>query len=285
MISCRPISNLSYIRCPYWGIFSFDWDLRIFMELHAHPHLRDTHWHGVSSVEPLGSYPVRPALRDVSMSSCFPFGRRPFDLWVWFSFTHGWLGSHIRWRVIWAHLVLLTYHTLCLIALMWAILGIDSRAFWLWWTRSYDMTLHWGIAISESFFFLSDDHYVEAYSSQSMTDFWATSIPRRISDVLFHIGAWDMIGAFHLVCFTQGIPPFSVDDGFRYGCSLEVFRFISHWSTRYDWVIYLMWSQEHSLLIIVDIFLRWLDQDTDTYENMQRSLVISGFALYWGITL
>ncbi|KAL6325799.1 hypothetical protein AAG906_026628 [Vitis piasezkii] len=37
-----------------------------------------------------------------------------------------------------------------------------------------------------------------------------------------------------------GAYPFSVEDGFRYGCSLEVFRFISHWSTGYDWVIYLM---------------------------------------------
>ena len=45
------------------------------------------------------------------------------------------------------------HHTLCLIALMWAILGIGSRAFWLWWTRSYDMTLHWGIATLESFFY------------------------------------------------------------------------------------------------------------------------------------
>ena len=42
-----------------------------------------------------------------------------------------------------------------------------------------------------------------------MTDFWAMSIPRRISDVIFlHIGAWDMIGAFHMVYFTQGHTPF-----------------------------------------------------------------------------
>ena len=147
------------------------------MELHAHPHLRDTLWHYVSSVEPLGSYLVRPAPRDASMSSCFPSERRPFDLWVWFSCTCGWLGSRIRWRVIWAHLDLLTHHALCLIALMWAVLGIDSRAFWLWWTGSYGMTLHWGIAISESFIigwplcrgilflvddgFLSHDHSLE----------------------------------------------------------------------------------------------------------------------------
>ena len=46
-----------------------------------------------------------------------------------------------------------------------------------------------------------------------------------------------------------------------------------------------MWSQEHNLLIIVDMFLRWLDQDTDTYESLQQSLVISEIALYWGMTL
>ena len=167
------------------------------------------------------------------------------------------------------------HHTLCLIALMWAILRIDSGAFCLWWTRSYGMTLHWGIAILESFIigwplcrgilFSVDDGF--------------------LSHVLFHIGAWDMIGAFHLVYFTQGHTPFGRWWFFRYSCSSEVFRFISHWSTGYDWLISLMWSQEHSLLIIVDIFLRWLDQDTDTYESIQRSLVISGFALYWGITL
>ena len=57
----------------------------------------------------------------------------------------------------------------------------------------------------------------------------------------------------------RGIP-FSVDDGFfRHSCPLEAIRFISHWSMRYDWVISLMWSREHSLLIIVDIFLNdWI---------------------------
>ena len=133
------------------------------------------------------------------------------------------------------------HHTLCLIALMWAILGIDLGAFWSWWTMSYGMALHWGIAISESFF--PDDHYVEAYFSQSMMDFWAMFIPRRILDVLFHIGAWDMIGTFHLVYFTQGHTFFSRWwFFFKHSCSLETIRFISHWSTGYDWVIYLMWS-------------------------------------------
>ena len=107
------------------------------MELHAHPHLQDTHWHDVSSVKPLGSYPVRPALRDASMSSCFPFGRRPFDLWVWFSCTRGWLGSRIRWRVIWAHLVLLTYHTFN--ATLWRIPHFGRDVWipdWLAWSPS-----------------------------------------------------------------------------------------------------------------------------------------------------
>ena len=86
-----------------------------------------------------------------------------------------------------------------------------------------------------------------------------------------HFSHWSMRYDWRIssgVLYT-GAYPFSVDDGFRYDCSLEVFRFISHWSTRYDLVISLMWSQEHSLLIIVDIFFRWLDQDTGTYESMQ----------------
>ena len=93
-------SDLSRTWCHTGAYFLFDWDLRIFIELHAHPHLRDTHWHDVSFVEHLGSYPVRLAPRDTSMSSCFPSERRPFDLYVFFSCTRGWLGSRIRWRVI-----------------------------------------------------------------------------------------------------------------------------------------------------------------------------------------
>ena len=156
MISCRPISDLSYVRCPYWGILPF-WmrfmDLGGVVRLFPFTRRTSRRWsihylYDDSSVEPLGSYPIRLALLDASMSSCFPSGRCPFDLWVWFSCRRGWLGSRIRWRVIWAHLVLLTHHALCWIALMWAVLGIDSRAFWLWWTGSYGMSLHWGIAIS-----------------------------------------------------------------------------------------------------------------------------------------
>ena len=86
-----------------------------------------------------------------------------------------------------------------------SILIVMDRELW------YDLTL----GHSHLREFLSDDHYVEAYSSQSMTDFRAMSIPWRISDVLFHIRAWDMIGAFHLVYFTQGHTPLLVDDGFE----------------------------------------------------------------------
>ena len=39
------------------------------------------------------------------MSSGFPPGKRLFNLWVWFSYRHGWLGSSIRWWMIWAHLI------------------------------------------------------------------------------------------------------------------------------------------------------------------------------------
>ena len=137
------------------------------------------------------------------------------------------------------------HHTLCLIALMWAIFGIDSGAFCLWWTRSYGMTLHWGIAISESFIIgwpLCRDILF------SVNDGFLSHV------LFFHIGAWDMIGAFHLVYFTQGHTPFRSMMVFRHSCSFETIRFISHWSTGYDWLISLMWSREHSLLIIVDVF-------------------------------
>ena len=30
---------------------------------------------------------------------------RLFDLWVWFSYGHRWLGLHIRWWMIWGHLI------------------------------------------------------------------------------------------------------------------------------------------------------------------------------------
>ena len=43
----------------------------------------------------------------------------------------------------------------------------------------------------------------------SVDDGFLSHVPWRISDVLFHIGAWDMIGAFHLVYFTQGHTLFS----------------------------------------------------------------------------
>ena len=104
---------------PYWGILPF-WmrftDLGGVVRLFPFTRRTSRRWsirylYDDSSVEPLGSYPVRPALLDASMSSCFPSGKRPFDLWVWFSCIHGWLGSRIRWRVIWAHLAFPTYHT------------------------------------------------------------------------------------------------------------------------------------------------------------------------------
>ena len=34
-----------------------------------------------------------------------PSERCLFDLWAWFSCRHGWLGSSIRWGMIWAHLI------------------------------------------------------------------------------------------------------------------------------------------------------------------------------------
>ena len=105
------------------------------------------------------------------------------------------------------------HHTLCLLALMWAILGIDSGAFCSWWTRSYGMTLHWGIAISESFFsigwplcrgifFSVDDGFLSHVHSSE--DIWC----------LF--SHWSMRHDYYIssgVLYT-GAYPLSTDDGF-----------------------------------------------------------------------
>ena len=109
------------------------------------------------------------------------------------------------------------HHTLHLIALMWAILGIGSRAFWLWWTKSCGMTLHWDIATLESFYWVCnhsvwyialgctfldrgliflDDHPAEAYSSQSMMDFWVMVIHWRRLDVFFTLEYEIWLGDF-----------------------------------------------------------------------------------------
>ena len=39
------------------------------------------------------------------MSSCFFFWETPFDMWIWFSCGHGWLGLHTWWWMIWCHLI------------------------------------------------------------------------------------------------------------------------------------------------------------------------------------
>ena len=67
----------------------------------------------------------------------------------------------------------------------------------------------------------------------------------------------------------------------RHSCSFEVIRFLSNWSMRYGWVTWLdVFIREHNPFIGIYGFLRWLDQNTDTCESMQRSLVISKIALY-----
>ena len=71
MVSCHSIFDLPYIWCHIEAYFRFDWDLQIFMELHAHPHLWDTHWDDDPPVESLWSYLVRSAPFGTYMSSCF----------------------------------------------------------------------------------------------------------------------------------------------------------------------------------------------------------------------
>ena len=64
------------------------------------------------------------------MSSCFPSGRCPFDLWVWFSYKHRWRGSRIWWRMIWAHLIFRLIIFRC-----------HTRACSLFWSRFVDLPL------------------------------------------------------------------------------------------------------------------------------------------------
>ena len=99
---------------------------------------------------------------------------------------------------------------------------------------------------------------------------WRIFEPCPLKDIRCLFSHWSMRHDWRV---SSGVPcigayPFRSTMVFRHSCSLEEIRFISHWSTGYDWVIYLMRSQEYSLLIIVDRFLRWLGQDTDTYESM-----------------
>ena len=109
-----------------------------------------------------------------------------------------------------------------------SILFVMDQELW------YDPTL--GIAISESFFsiewplcrdilFSVDDGFLSHVHSSG--------------DIRCPFSHWSMRHDWRIsscVLYTE-VYPFSVDDGFRYGCSLEVFRFISHWNTRYDWVM------------------------------------------------
>ena len=56
-------------------------------------------------MEPLWSHLIRPIFFGIWLSSCFSFWGTPFDMWVWFSYGRRWLGLHIRWWMIWYHLV------------------------------------------------------------------------------------------------------------------------------------------------------------------------------------
>ena len=113
MISCHPISYLSYIWCHTGAYFLFGWGLQIFMELYDLPHSRDTyqgddvfviftrisHW-SLSGAIQLGLH--------FSTLRCYhasPSERYLLDLWVWFYYGRGWLRPCIWWWMIWGHLI------------------------------------------------------------------------------------------------------------------------------------------------------------------------------------
>ena len=113
MISRHPISDLSYIRCHTGAYYSSGWDLQISVELCTYPHLRDVRrdddiftiftmipqW-SLSGVAQLGLH-----FSTLICHHAFLPGDAPFDLWVWFNCKHRWLGSRMRWGMIWAHLI------------------------------------------------------------------------------------------------------------------------------------------------------------------------------------
>ena len=106
------------------------------------------------------------------------------------------------------------HHTLCLIALMWEIFGIDSGTFCSWWTRSYGMALHWGIAILESFFFFIG--WPLCRGILFLVDAGFLSHVHSLEDIKCPFSHWSMRHDQYIssgVLYT-GAYPFSVDDGF-----------------------------------------------------------------------
>ena len=65
-----------------------------------------------------------------------PSGRRLFDIWVWFSCRHGWLGSRIGWWIIWDHLIFWLVTFLC-----------HTRAYSPFLLRFVDPPLIWMITL------------------------------------------------------------------------------------------------------------------------------------------
>ena len=112
--------------------------------------------------------------------------------------------------------------------------------------------------------------YTGAYPPFSRWWFWGVAVPWRWSD-FFHIGAWDMIGAFHLVYFTQRHTPF--DPWWFLGIVVPWRWLDSFYIGVRDMIKWFLWCDYRSIAFssLLTYFLRWLDQNTGTYESMQRS--------------
>ena len=103
--------DLPYVRCHTGAYFRSDWDLQVFMELHAYPHLRDTRRDDDLFII-LSWYPSGASLEPFNQTHTF----RHLDVimillleyvsliyWVQFSYGRGWLGLPIWWWMIWGH--------------------------------------------------------------------------------------------------------------------------------------------------------------------------------------
>ena len=101
---------LLYIWCHTRAYFCSGWDLQILMELHAYPHLRDVRWDDDLLTILRGS-PSEASLEPFDQACIVQHSdviillskRHLLDLWAWFWYGRGWLGSRTWWWMIWCH--------------------------------------------------------------------------------------------------------------------------------------------------------------------------------------
>ena len=144
MISCRPISDLSYVRCHTRAYYRSRWDLQILVGLCTYPHSRDVcrgddlftivmtipQW-SLSGVIQLGTH--------FSALRCHraPLSKRCIlAWWVWCCYGFGWPGLHICWCMIRCHLIFPICHAFDAILGHISVLDRDLQILTFAWSPS-----------------------------------------------------------------------------------------------------------------------------------------------------